>query len=103
MPRGYDDHWQFRIKDGSDLHFSEFGYANEARRSYASFTKIKAEGLLGPEVRFMAALPLVEGATRPFTASADDFPAMMAAYEDAAARESKSMLNDIPAGELAIQ
>jgi len=46
----------------------------------------------------MAALPLAESATRPFTASADDFRAMMAAYEDAAAREIKSMLNDIPGG-----
>ena len=103
VPRGYDDHWQFRIKDGANLQFSELGYAKEARLSYASFTQLKAEGLLGPEVRFMVAMPLAESATRPFTASADDFPVMMAAYEEAAAREIESMLNDIPAGELVIQ
>ena len=102
-PRGYDDHWQFRIKGGVALHFSKLGYADEAKRSYGVFTRLKAEGLLAAEARFMVAMPLAESGTRPFTADRNDYPAMMAAYQDAAAREIDGMLTEIPEDDLAIQ
>lgn len=103
VPRGYDDHWQFRRRPGVALDFPTLGYAEEAKRSYANFTRLKSEGVLPAGVRFMVALPLAESATRPFTADAADYPALVAAYEDAVARDIAAMLETIPATDLAVQ
>lgn len=103
IPRGYADHWSFRLRHAARLHFPTLGYADVARASYAVFTHLKAEGVVAPGLRFMVALPLIESATRPFCAEAGDFPSFALAYEDAIAREIASMLASIPADELVLQ
>lgn len=103
-PQGYDDHWQFQLKDGVEaVQFAQLGYANEAKQSYRDFCALRAEGVIPPGVRFQVSLPLTESAIRPFLARARDFAPMWAAYEEAMGREIAVMLRDIPAQDLAIQ
>ena len=103
IPRAYADHWLFRVTNPTRLYFPSLGYAEVACASYAVFTRLKAEGLLPPALRFMVAMPLFESATRPFCAQAEDFPSLAAAYEDAVAREIATMLAVIPAADLVLQ
>ena len=103
IPRGYTDHWQFRIAGTSEPEFASLGYAVAAIDSYRTFSTLRTAGHIGAGVRFMVALPLVESATRPFLLEADDYPAMHAAYANAVAHEIETMLSVIPALDLTIQ
>lgn len=103
IPRGYADHWSFQVRGATRPHFPSLGYADCARGSYAVFSRLKAEGVVPAELRFMVALPLAESATRPFCAARDDFPLLRAAYEEALAREVAAVVAAIPAHALVIQ
>ncbi len=103
IPRGYTDHWQFRVRPGRQPTFAELGYAAAARASYAVFKRLRDTGEIASGTRFMVCLPLVESATRPFLASGDDFAAMHAAYSAAVAAEIERLLEAIPAQDLVIQ
>lgn len=105
IPRGYTDHWQFQVKDDTDLKFDHLGYADYAIESYQVFKKLREEGLVSADQRFMVAMPMVESATRPFSmlAGEDSFLKMSAAYSEAMSREIPRMMAEIPAQDLAIQ
>ena len=105
VPKGYHDHWQFRIRDGKSVHFDSLGYAKEAINSYGVFCKLREEGLISAEQRFMVAMPMCESAVRPFLGSAgeNDYQEISTAYTEAMSREIPSMLEQIPANDLAIQ
>jgi hypothetical protein len=105
IPRGYNDHWQFRVKDGAELRFDSLGYADAAIESYQVFKRLRDEGLISAEQRFMVAMPMRESATRPFMAMAGeaDYNKMADAYTEAMSREIPMMMASIPANDLAIQ
>ena len=105
VPKGYHDHWQFRIKDGKPVHFEHLGYATEAINSYQVFIKLREKGLVSKEQRFMVAMPMCESAVRPFLGKAgeNDYPEISGAYTDAMSREIPKILGQIPAEDLAIQ
>ncbi len=105
VPRGYHDHWQFKVKQGGDVHFDELGYAKEAIASYQVFKQLREEGLVSNDQRFLVSMPMRESAIRPFLGLSGeaDYIKMSKAYTDAMSREIPKMLEKIPAGDLGIQ
>ena len=105
VPRGYHDHWQFRIKEGRQVYFDRLGYAQEAVASYQVFKQLRSEGLITADQRFMVAMPMCESAVRPFLGKAgeNDYDMISAAYTEAMSREVPTMLEVIPAEDLVIQ
>jgi hypothetical protein len=104
-PKGYHDHWQFRIKNKNQVHFEHLGYAKEAIASYAIFKQLREEGIISSDQRFMVAMPMCESAVRPFLgkAGAEDYDEFSESYTEAMSREIQLILNDIPASDLVIQ
>lgn len=103
-PRGYEDHWQFRVKPNVDkVIFEDLGYAKAAKESYPDFCDLRDEGVIAADARFMVALPLSESATRPFVSSREDFEILHAAYEQALLREVQDLTDCIPANDLVVQ
>jgi hypothetical protein len=103
-PRGYDDLWRVTVRDGVDaVHIDKIGYADEAKRSYELFRRLRDGGVIPAHVRFMVALPLSESGTRGFVGNARDFEILWEAYREAMSRELEEILAVIPAGDLAIQ
>ena len=104
VPSGFDDLWFFRVRDGIDaITFDELGYAEHAIASYATFKKLKDDGVIAPHVRFMVCLPLPESATRWFTQDVRDYDIMTPAYTAALKKELAEICNAIPHDELCIQ
>jgi len=103
-PRSYGDMWRVTVRKGVDAtSIDRIGYADEAKRSYETFRRLRDEGVIPPHVRFMVALPLTESGTRGFVGNARDFEVLWAAYRDALAREISEIAGLIPPGDLAIQ
>jgi hypothetical protein len=103
-PRGYDDHWQFRVKAGVDLvRFEDLGYANAAKESYPDFCALRDAGIVQKDARFMVALPLVESAIRPFFTNSEDFEIMWRSYSDALKREVMTLTDCIPSNDVVLQ
>ena len=103
-PRGYEDHWQFRVKPGVEaVRFENLGYANVAKESYADFCQLRDDGVIGQDARFMAALPLIESAIRPFLTNSADFEIMWQAYAEALQREVMDLTDCIPANDIVVQ
>ena len=105
VPRGYHDHWQFRIRENRQVYFDQLGYAQEAISSYQVFKQLRVEGLVSADQRFMVAMPMCESAVRPFLGKAgeNDYEILSGAYTEAMSREIPKMLEEIPAHDLAIQ
>lgn len=103
-PTGYHDHWQFTLREGVDeLRFDTLGYADEAKRSYEAFAKLREQGKIHDGARFMVALPLIESGTRPFIDSARNFEVLWDAYADAVARDLAEICAVVPPSDLAVQ
>ena len=105
MPRGFQDHWQFKVKDGAgQLHFDQLGYADEATRSYQTFCALREREIIPPGVRFQVSLPLIESGTRLFIGhSPESFRPMWDAYREAMGREISRLSQEIPPSDLVIQ
>ena len=103
-PRGYEDHWQFKVRDGvTEMNFPSLGYAEAARSSYQTFCELREAGQIAPHIRFMVAIPLVESGVRIFLANGEDYALVRSAYERALATEIETLLSFIPADDLAVQ
>ena len=103
-PSGYNDQWRLAVRDGVDtVSFDKLGYADEAKRSYEVFCRLRDEGVIGRHVRFLVAYPLTESATRAFVNSGRDFEILWHAYRDAAARDIEDLTAAIPHEDLAVQ
>ena len=103
-PRGYKDHWQFRLKPGVEsVYFEQLGYGAAAKRSYTDFCALREAGSVPKEARFMVAIPLIESGIRAFLTDPSDFAPMWIAYEEALQREIKMITDNIPAEDLVVQ
>lgn len=103
-PRHYDDQWRFGVRPGVErLRLEKIGYAEEAKRSYEIFRRLRDDGVIAAGVRFLVAYPLTESAVRPFFDSAHDYEIVWRAYNEAVTRELHDLAASIPHEDLAIQ
>ncbi|MBO0691066.1 MAG: hypothetical protein J2P40_16040, partial [Candidatus Dormibacteraeota bacterium] len=101
---GYNDQWRVTVREGVDrVDLARVGYADEARRSWDVFERLRSEGAIPAGARFMVALPLTESGTRPFVGNARDFEILWQGYNEALAREIAELCELVPHEDLAIQ
>jgi hypothetical protein len=104
LPKGYDDQWRFAVRDGvEEVRFERIGYAEEAKRSYEVFARLRDEGVIAPGVRFLVAYPGTESAVRAFVNEPRDFEILWRGYNEAVRRELEDLGRSIPPEDLAIQ
>lgn len=104
IPSGYDDPWLFRLRDGvTEIAFDSLGYAEHARRSYATFTRLRSAGRIPAGVRMQVCLPLTESAFRWFFMEEKDFTPLRIALRAALEREVAAVCEAVPPEDLAIQ
>lgn len=95
----------FRLDDGvdaNDLQFPALGYADAAIRSYATFARLRDEGVIPSCVRFQVSLPTPTGVIGSFFVP-EDRSALEPVYERAMFGELSRILDAIPHEDLAIQ
>ena len=109
MPRGRDDVWQFKVRDGvNTVRFGNpgyrLGYAKDAVNSYFVFKTLREKGLLPKDMRFQIAIPMVNSVIRPLTfPEPSDLAKIRPGYEEAIAAELDAIFDFIPHEDLAIQ
>ncbi len=103
--RDYQLHPPFKVRDGckaSDLHFPPLGFAREAKASYGVFRRLKADGTIRKDARFMVALPTPWAPVYSYIAYGDQL-AVEPVYERAVLTELAEIVATVPHDELAIQ
>ncbi len=96
---------RMRLREGSsidDVVLPDLGYRDAALNSYAVFSRLKSEGVIGQRVRFQVSLPtplaVVHGRFIP-----RDQEAVERLYEQKLIEELDGILAGVPADQLAIQ
>jgi methionine synthase II (cobalamin-independent) len=103
-PKHYDDQWRVAVREGIErIRLPRIGYAEEAKRSYDVFRRLRDEGTIRSGVRFLVALPLTESAVRAFVGTGRDYEILWDAYNEAIAREIAEIASAIPHEDLALQ
>lgn len=108
-PRHGADGWQFRVRPGmGQVRFGDpgwrLGYARDAVNSYFVFRTLKEKGVLAPHLRFQVAMPMVNSIVPPrIFPTPGDIEKIKPGYEAALAAELKTIVERIPARDLAIQ
>jgi hypothetical protein len=95
----------YQLKPGIDpktIRYKPLGFAAEAIKSYAVFSRLKQDGKIPPATRFQVSLPTVVAILSGFVVMADRARAEPA-LEAAMADELKAIEQAIPPGELAVQ
>ncbi|GAA2844969.1 hypothetical protein GCM10010471_30340 [Leucobacter komagatae] len=85
-----------------EVQLPPLGYAAAALESWATFSELKAAGVIPAETRFQVSLPTPLGVVASLVA-ASDREAFEPLYERALAAELAEILRTIPHGELAVQ
>ena len=103
------DAWWFKVKEGvQQVRFGDpgwrLGYARDALNSYFVFKTMKEKGVLPAHVRFQVSIPMVNSVLPPriFPDQAD-IAKIRPGYEAALRAELATIIERIPANELAIQ
>ena len=80
------------------------GYARDAINSYTVFSVMKQKGVLPPHVRFQVSIPMVNSVLPPrIFPNVEDLDKIRPGYEAATRAEVATIVEKIPAKELAIQ
>ena len=109
FPRNAGDSWWFKIKDSmKQVRFGDpgwrLGYARDAINSYTVFSVMKQKGVLPPHVRFQVSIPMVNSVLPPrIFPNVEDLDKIRPGYEAATRAEVATIVEKIPAKELAIQ
>jgi hypothetical protein len=85
-----------------ELVFPSLGYADAAIESYATFARLKSEGVIPAAVRFQVSLPTPAGVVGSFFVESSR-AAMEPVYERALFGELARIVHEIPHDELAVQ
>jgi hypothetical protein len=97
-------HWTFRPKEGvKRLDFGELGYAAAALESYATFCRLRDEGVIAKGVHFQVSLVATDSGTNVYFDDVSTWPMVHYAYAKAMKAEIARMLEVIPTDDLAIQ
>jgi hypothetical protein len=107
---GYSSHddlpWKmYKLAEGvadKNIKFPSLGYAAEATKSYAVFSRLKKEGTIPEGTKFQVSLPTVAPILNGFL-KFEDRARCEAALEKAMQREVEELAKAVPADELAIQ
>ena len=108
-PRGAGDSWQFRVKDGvTQIRFGDpgwrLGYARDAINSYYIFKTEREKGRIKPGKRFQVSIASPNSAAPPrIFLNPRDVEIVREAYLHAVADEVKTICDNIPHSDLAIQ
>lgn len=107
-PRGRDDEFQFRVKDGLDqVRFGDpgwrLGYARDAINSYFIFRHLKRDGVIPEHVRFQVCLPLTYSGIGGFFPNPEDRERVLDGLTAAFKAEVANIVKHIPNEDLAIQ
>ncbi len=103
--RDYQLRPPFRLRDGyraADIRFPPLGFARDAKASYGAFRRMKVNGTIHPDARFMVALPTPWAPVYSYIEYADQ-QAIQPVYERAVLKELDEILATVPHDELAIQ
>ena len=109
FPRHAGDSWKFKVRDGvRAVRFGDpgwrLGYARDAINSYFVFRVMKEKGVLPSHLRFQVSMPTVNSALPPrIFADVEDIDRIRPGYEEALRAEIATIVDKIPANELAIQ
>jgi hypothetical protein len=104
IPKGLEDHWSFKIKDGvEEVRFDDLRYAGVALSSYLTFRELRASGEIPEGVRFQVSLPMTYSGICWFFHEPADVERIAPAYERALLREVEKLLLAIPPEDLEIQ
>jgi hypothetical protein len=109
LPRGRDDAWQFRVRQGVELvRFgnpgTRLGYARDALNSYFVFRTLREKGILPAGLRFQISIPMVNSVVRPlYFPDPRDLARVRPGFEAALAAEVAVIVAKIPHDDLAIQ
>lgn len=96
---------RLRLRPGADpsgLDFEDLGYSDAARSSYRTFTALKRQGSIPADCRFQISLPTPLAPIGAFVAD-DDQAAVEPVYERRLLQELRTILDDLPHDQLAIQ
>src|SRR5262249_6626558 len=99
----YRDLPQMRLADGvraDDVQWPDPGYAEAYRRSYATFSGLRGEGVIQPGVRFQVEYPTPLACTTWF---ATDRDTLHSSYERALFADLARFLAAVPAQQVAVQ
>lgn len=88
--------------DPASVHFSELGYAREARASYLDFVEARRRGELPEDARFQVCFPTPIAVVYSFCTTRD-LLAILDAYEKAMVREIEMTCRGIPHRDLCVQ
>jgi hypothetical protein len=108
-PRNAADAWWFKVKDGvQQVRFGDpgwrLGYARDALSSFFVFRSMKEKGVLPAHLRFQVSLPMVNSVLPPrIFPDQSDLAKIRPGYEAALRAELATIVDKIPAKELAIQ
>jgi hypothetical protein len=109
FPRDARDAWHFRVKRGvKQVRFGDpgwrLGFARDALNSYFVFSVMKERGVLPKHLRFQVSIPMVNSALPPrIFPDVEDLAKIRPGYETATAAEVATIVEKIPAHDLAIQ
>ena len=105
LPRHAYETPVFGIKPGlSEIRFETWPRIDDAIAGFEVFRRLRAEGVIPPQLRFQVGLPFPASAMNAFKADfAADYPVAERAFEDLVTRELARLLEAIPAADLAIQ
>lgn len=109
FPRNAADSWWFKVKDTvRQVRFGDpgwrLGYARDAINSYFVFSVMKQKGVLPPHVRFQVSIPMVNSVLPPrIFPNVTDLEKIRPGYEAATRAEIATIVDKIPAEDLAIQ
>jgi hypothetical protein len=96
--------WTFRLREGvTSITHDSLHYAEPARDSYETFSRLRDDGEIPAGARFKVCLPTTGGATMPFFARPDEWPVLYDAYRRAMRAELHKIADAIPPRDLVIQ
>ena len=109
FPQNAGDSWLFKVRDGIDqVRFGDpgwrLGYARDAIYSYFVFKTLRDAGTLPGHLRFQVSMPSVISALPPrIFPNPEDIAKVRQGYQESLAAELRTIIDKIPAGDLAIQ
>lgn len=109
FPRNASDAWWFKVKDGvKQVRFGDpgwrLGYARDALNSFFVFQTMKEKGVLPQHLRFQVSVPMVNSVLPPrIFPDQSDLAKIRPGFEAAMRAEIQTIVEKIPANELAIQ